>query len=258
LETFSFPLTPFLIFLVVLARIGGLVTFAPFWGNRVAPPRVRIILSIVLALILTPVLIGKSPTPSAEVLPLTLVLCGEILIGLAFGLTGRIIFSSLEIAAHFVGSQMGFNLAGTIDPTTQAQTTALGTIAQMLGLMVLLASDGHHWFLAATIKSFSTAPVGSFPVTPNLIGVLINISGNALAVGVTLAAPVIIVLLIVEFSLELFGRIAPQFQVFLLGFPIKIIIGIWVIGVCLFFLPTACKTILRLLYEGLLKVINAV
>src|SRR5206468_4084913 len=130
-----------------------------------------------------------------------------------------------ELGAHLLSAQMGFSLAGTIDPSTQAQTTAFGTIAQMTGLMVLLATDGHHWFLAAAVKSFSTTAPGSFVFSPQLLDVLLRLSANALVVGVTLAAPVIIVLLAVEFALEFFGRTAPQFQVFVLGFPLKIGVG---------------------------------
>src|SRR5207249_3698463 len=123
--------------------------------------------------------------------------------------------------------------------STQAQTTAFGTIAQMLGLMTLLAADGHHWFLAATVKSFSTTAPGSFALSSALLDVLIRFSANALVVGVTIAAPAIIVLLAVEFALETFGRTAPQFQVFILGFPLKIGAGLWLVGASLYFLPAA-------------------
>ena len=62
------------------------------------------------------------------------------------------VFMALEVAAHVIGYQMGFSLAGTIDPSTRAQTAALGVVAQMLGLIVLMTADGHHWFLLATAK----------------------------------------------------------------------------------------------------------
>ena len=101
-------------------------------------------------------------TPPSEAGQLAIILLGEILIGMVLGFVGRVVFSGFELAAHLVAAQMGFSLAGTIDPSTQAQTTAFGTIAQMLGLMALLAADGHHWFLAATVKSFSSTAPGSF------------------------------------------------------------------------------------------------
>lgn len=257
MENLEIPLRPILIFLVVLARVGGLVTFAPFWSHKAANAKIRIVLAGVLALALAPVIAPALATPPSEIAPLTLILAGEILIGMVLGFVGRVVFSGFEIAAHFVASQMGFSLAGTIDPSTQAQTTAFGTIAQMLGLMVLLGANGHHWFLAATVKSFATTAPGSFSFSPELLDLFLRFSADALTVGVTLAAPAIIVLLAVEFALEFFGRTAPQFQVFILGFPLKIGIGLWLIGASLFFLPNAFRDVLSGIYHGLNKVLGA-
>lgn len=175
---------------------------------------------------------------------------------MAMGFIGRLVFSGFELAAHFLGSQIGFTLAGTIDPSTQAHTSAFGTIAQMLGLMVLLGSDGHHWFLAAAVKSFSTTAPGSFSFSPELLDHFLRISANALVIGVSLAAPAIIVLLTVEFALEIFGRTAPQFQMFILGFPIKIAVGLMLVGSSLYFLPSAFRDNLIHIYHGLARALE--
>jgi flagellar biosynthetic protein FliR len=257
LETFEIPIRPLLVFLVVLARVGGLVTFAPFWSHKAANAKIRVVLAFVLALALAPVVMTRIETPSSELSDLTLILAGELVIGMIFGFVGKIVFSGFELAAHLLAAQMGFSLAGTIDPSTQAQTTAFGTIAQMLGLMTLLAADGHHWFLAATVKSFSSVAPGSFTFTPELLEIFLRFSANALVVGVTLAAPAIIVLLAVEFALEFFGRTAPQFQVFVLGFPLKIGVGLWLVGASLYFLPAAMRDVLGTIYQGLIQVLGA-
>jgi flagellar biosynthesis protein FliR len=242
-----------MVFLVVLARVGGLVTFAPFWSNRAANAKVRAIFALVLAIALTPVLIsrvGSLPTDIGGIIP---IMAGELLIGMFLGFIGKIVFSGFEIAAHLLSSQMGFSLAGTIDPSTQAHTTAFGTIAHMFAMMILLAADGHHWFLAATVKSFSTTAPGTFAFSYEMVDLLIRLSANALVVGVTLAAPAIIVLLAVELALEIFGRTAPQFQVFILGFPLKIGIGLWILGASLYLLPSAVRGVLGGMHDGLLK-----
>jgi flagellar biosynthesis protein FliR len=257
-ETFEVPLQPFLVFLVVLARVGGLVTFAPFWAHRAVSAKIRIILAAVLALALTPLLMSQIEAPPTEISQLTLILTGEILIGLVLGFVGRMVFSGFELAAHLIAAQMGFSLAGTIDPSTQAQTTAFGIIAQMLALIVLLAADGHHWFLAATVRSFASTAPGSFSFSPELLDIFLRLSADALVVGVTLAAPALIVLLAVEFALEFFGRTAPQFQVFILGFPFKIGIGLWLIGASLYFMPSALRDVLGNIHQGLIQVLNII
>ena len=234
-----------------------MVTFAPFWSNRSATTKIRVVLAFVLALALTPVILTRIATPPDDLGPLTVVIVGEIVIGMALGFVGKLVFSGFELAAHLLSSQMGFSLAGTIDPATQAHTTAFGTIAQMFALVVMLAADGHHWFLAATVKSFSTTAPGTFVLSYELVDLFIRLSANALVVGVTLAAPAIIVLLAVEFALEIFGRTAPQFQVFILGFPLKIGIGLWILGASIYFLPSATREILGGIHHGLVKVLGA-
>ncbi len=257
METFEIPLHPLLVFLVVLARVGGIVTFAPFWSHNAATTKVRVILAFALTLVLTPIITSKIPTPPDEIYAFSLILIGELLIGMVMGFVGKLVFAGFEIAAYLVGSQMGFALAGTIDPSTRAHTTALGTVAQMLGLMVLLGANGHHWFLAATVKSFSTTAPGSFVFSPELLEIFLRLSANALVVGVSLAAPALIVLLAVELALEFFGRTAPQFQVFILGFPIKIAVGLWLIGATILFMPNAFRDVLSNIFHGLNNVLGA-
>jgi flagellar biosynthetic protein FliR len=256
-ETFEVPLRPFLVFLVVLARIGGLVTFAPFWSHRAATAKIRVVLALFLALIITPVVLPKIATPPEDIPSLTLVLIGELIIGCALGFIGKIVFVAFETAAHFVGSQMGFSLAGTIDPSTQAQTAAFGTVAQMLALMILLAADGHHWFLFAAVKSFSTTAPGTLEISAQTAQIFVRLFGDALMIGFALAAPMIIVLLVTEFALEIFGRAAPQFQVFILGFPIKIAVGLWIIGASLFFMPAVFRNIFGNIVQGLAQILNS-
>ncbi|MEP6847343.1 MAG: flagellar biosynthetic protein FliR [Acidobacteriota bacterium] len=257
METFEIPLRPFLVFIVVLARVGGLVSFAPFWAHNAINVKVRAVLGIVLALALTPIVMGRIETPPSDVTSLAVIVAGELVIGMIFGFVGRLVFSGLELAAHLLSAQMGFSLAGTIDPSTQAQTTVFGTVAQFAGLMVFLAANGHHWFLAATVKSFSTTAPGTFALSAQMIDVLLRLSANALVVGVTLAAPAIIVLLSVEFALEIFGRTAPQFQVFILGLPLKIGIGLLLVGTSLYFLPAAIRDVLGGIYQGLTHTLGA-
>jgi flagellar biosynthesis protein FliR len=256
-EPLLIPLRPVLIFVVVLARVGGMVTFAPFWSHHAASARIRVVIALVLALAITPAVLPKLPTPPSSLIGLTVVLVGELLIGFVLGFVGRLVFSAFEMAASIISFQMGLSLAGTIDPATQAHTTALGTIAQMLGLMFLLAADGHHWLLIATMRSFAGTAPGSFQISATLVDLIIRISADALAVGVALAAPAIVLLFAVEFILALVGRAAPQIQVMVLGFPIKIAVGLWLIGASLYFMPGAMRTTLNTMRSGLIRALGA-
>lgn len=251
METLVVPLKPVLVFVVVLARVGGMMSCAPFWSHRAAPAKVRIVLAFMLAFVLAPLAYrGDAAAPPTQIAALAVVVAGEFLIGFAFGFAGRLVFSAFEVAAHVLSSQMGFTLAATVDPSTRAGTTALGTAAQSLGLLVLLGADGHHWTLWALARSFTDAPPGSFVMSGALADLMLRLSADALAAGIALAAPAIVVLLAVEFGLALAGRAAPQLQVMLLGFPIKIAVGLWLIGASLYFLPGAARDVLSATRTG--------
>lgn len=257
MEPIVIPLHPVLIFVVVLARVGGLVTFAPFWGHRAMNAQVRIVLALVLALVLTPGLLSHLPAPPMDATGLTLVLAGELAIGCLLGLVAKIVFSALENAAQVLGFQMGLSLASTIDPATQAQTAALGIIAQMFGLMVLLGANGHHLMLVATIRSYNFIGEGAFAMTSSMAEALLRLSAYALTAGVALAAPAIVVMVTVEFVLAVAGRAAPQLQIMILGFPIKIAVGLWLIGASLYFLPNAVRTILKNGQDAVSQILNS-
>jgi flagellar biosynthetic protein FliR len=257
MDTITIPSGPILLFLVVLARVGGLVTFAPFWSLKAAPKHVRVALAVALALVVTPAVMPHLQMPPSDVTGLAIIIAGELAIGFAFGFVGQLVFSGLEVAAEILSSMMGFSMAGMIDPTTNARTTAIGTMAQMFGLAILLAADGHHWLLSATVKSFRVVEPGGFAVTPALAQLILRLSADALLVGVALAAPVMIVFLIVEFALAIAGRVAPQIQVMLLGFPIKISVGLWLIGASLYFMPGAFRDVFTAIRINLVQAMKA-
>ncbi len=257
MESLAIPLRPVLIFAVVLARVGGVVTFAPFWNHQSVTSKVRALLALGMALLLTPVLIPHIATPPTEIISLTLLLGGELIIGFILGFAGRLVFSALEVAASRVGFQMGLSLASTIDPATQAQTAALGILAQMLGLMVMLGADGHHWLLEITVRSFHFVSPGSFGLNGSLAEMMLRLSADAMAVGVALAAPTIIVLLSVESLLAIAGRVAPKLEILILGFPIKIAVGLWLMGASTFFLPSAIRTAFTTLRHTVERMLGA-
>jgi flagellar biosynthetic protein FliR len=257
METLTIPLRPILLYVVVLARVGGLVTFAPFWSHQAVTARVRASIAALLALVVTPVVAPRLNTPPTNMVELALVIGGELAIGCALGFVGKLVFSALEVAAQIIGFQLGLSMASVIDPATRAQTAALGTVAQMMGLMVLLAADGHHWLLRATVQSYTTVGPGGFVASAKLLEVMLRLSANALAVGVAMAAPAIVVLLAVEVLLGVMGRAAPRLELMVMSFPVKIAVGLWVIGGGLYFAPGALRATLDTMKQGVTALLKA-
>jgi flagellar biosynthesis protein FliR len=257
MEPIILPLRPVLIFAVVLARVGGVVTFAPFWDHKAVSPRVRALLALLIAFIVSPVVGARMPTPPTEVLSLVLVIGGELIIGFILGFAGRLVFSALETAASMLGFQMGLSLASTIDPATQAQTAALGILAQMFGLMVMLSTNGHHWLLEITVQSYQFVAPGNFHMTGALVDIILRLSADAFATGVALASPAIIVLLSIECLLAVAARVSPRLEVLILGFPLKIAAGTWLLGASIYFMPGAVRTAFNTLSHAIARALSS-
>jgi len=250
------PLEPVLKFLVVLARVGGLVTFAPFWAFAAIAPRIRIVFVFIAALVLFPALAPELRAPASDPGSLLLTICGEALVGLALGLVGRFLFAACELAAHLVGFQAGISLVNVIDPATKVQAPALPAFFSYFGVILLLATNGHHWFLQATVDSFRLLPPGGVNLSGQFIELLIKLSGQILVLGVKLAAPVLAVLLMLDIILALVGKAAPQLQVLIEGFPLKMLTGIWALGLSVYYMSRTLDHYLGVLHRDLYRVIG--
>ncbi len=212
-------------FLLVLGRIGGLMVFAPFFGSFAISPRIKISLALVFSLALFPILKDRVPEVGGDMVLLLLALAGEVVIGLLLGIVGQVFFSMLEIAGHIMGFQMGLTMANVVDPQTQSQTSVISVFEALLGMIVFLSVNGHHWYIEVIMRSYDlTLPAGRG--WGELIDHLIGFSGQMFSAGFKLAAPVALVLLIVDFLLGLIGKAAPQIHVLVVGLPLKTLVGL--------------------------------
>ncbi len=218
-------ITQFQGFSFSLIRIFFILISAPFFGSRSVPIALRVGLSIFLALIITPI------SHSAIVLPETAIglvigIIKETLIGLAIGLIVRLVFSSLEIAGHVTGMQMGFAVAMVIDPQTNTQLSVLSQFYNLTGILLFFAMNGHLIFISAIKKSFDLIPAFGFHLTGNLMEGLGALAGGMFTVSLQLAAPMMVALLLANIAMGVLARTVPQMNIFLIGFPITITLGI--------------------------------
>ena len=217
-------------YLLVLARIGGLVVFSPFFGSRAIPAPIRVLLAVAVSFALFPVIGDQVPAVSMEVVSLVLVLIRELTIGMLLGLVVHLFMEAFRMAGQIIGFQMGFSLINIIDPQTQVQVSVLSLFENLLGMMVFLSLDAHHWLIQALVDSYRmTSPVAQVPL-PSLISHLLSLSTDVFAVGFKLAAPVALVLIVVDVLLGIVGRAAPQIHILIIGIPFKPLVGFVVLS----------------------------
>jgi flagellar biosynthetic protein FliR len=206
-------------------RALALFTALPVLGTRTVPARVRIALAALIALAAQPTLAPPPAVPLDSALALVLVL-QQVLIGLALGFAVRVVFAAIEFAGELVGLQMGLNLASFFDPVTAAQST---TASRFFGTMIawlFIVMNGHLIVVAALVQSFASFPVAPEPFTflrttaPHQWGAVI------FATGLAIALPMIAMLMLVNLVLGIVSRVAPQINVFAIGFPITLGVGL--------------------------------
>lgn len=160
-------------------RVGGLMTFAPFFSSIGIPARVKVALSVAITAILYP--IYGSVVPPIETLDWIHVIASEVLAGLLLGLTLQFVFDGARLAGQTIGFQMGFSLANLIDPQSQVNTVVLSIFYQLITLFFFLQLDVHHWVIRGLAKSFVYLPAGTARATPAATEELLRLAGGDVA-----------------------------------------------------------------------------
>lgn len=215
------------VFLLVLVRASAIFLTSPVFGNSMVPVRVKIALSGLIALILTPMLMEVPVKADIDsiwgIVPAVL---AELMLGVLIGLLAQFFFVAIQFAGQVVGLQMGFGMASVFDPHFGASVSVTGQFYMLVGILVFLLLDGHHWILVAMQKSFTTIPLGSFTFDGPALDTLLRASNDLFWVALMLMAPVLGVLVLGEVAMAIVARIMPQMNVFVAAFPVKIALGV--------------------------------
>ena len=235
-------LTPVVRFALLLVRPGMVVMLAPGLGGRQIPAPVKIALTVLVALGLMPAV----ETPDAPGAPaLALVVLHEVAVGLALAFVVQALVAAAELAGHLSSYQIGFSYGATIDPTSGVRSTLLVSLYGMLATLAFLAVNGHHALLRALSQSYAGVPMGAGQVSASLVGSVRDILAMVFDVGVRLAAPVLIVLVIVELAIGLISRSAPSLTFMVIGYPIRTILGLVVVAALIYTVPAVITSMLE-------------
>jgi flagellar biosynthetic protein FliR len=229
-------------FLLVFFRVGAMVAVAPMLGHRSLPLAHRAGLSVLLALLLTPV-VAPAPVDGADGLGLGLAIAGEILVGVVIGAVATLVVAAVQVAGELVSFQMGLGMGAVYDPAFGAHATVFTRFYETLAFLVFLAVDGHHVVLAALAASFQRVHPGlAFTAQPLAAG-MATLGTKVVRTGLELSAPLVAILFVVNAMMGLFARVSPQLNVFALVAPVAIGAAL-VVAVAV--LPTTLSSIARL------------
>ncbi|RPH93194.1 flagellar biosynthetic protein FliR [candidate division KSB1 bacterium] len=220
-------------FTLVFIRTATALAVLPVFGHTAFPAVAKAGLAGLISLLLIPALSPGLPPISGTLMDYFMLAIRETVCGLLLGFAGQFLFYAVEIAGQLVGFQAGFSIVSSIDPNTESQTTVLTQFYNLTALLIFVTIDGHHFMLKALVDSMTVIPIGHLHVGPELPQWTLTNVTAVMADGVRLAAPLMVTLLVADIGLGILTRVAPTLNIFVLGFPLKIVITLVMISMTL-------------------------
>lgn len=237
MESFFFSEEWLLKAILIWVRTSTIFLIAPFFGQAMVPIRVRILLSLGISLSLAHVIAVQVPASLGSVTALSVALVMQVMVGLILGFAALIVFSGIQVAGSVVATQAGFSLINIIDPQTSVENSIISVFLNSLALTLFLAWNGHHLILRALAKSFSIQDWPFQAPAHDLWLSLAHLTGQVFLIGVQVAAPLYGLMVITDLLISMAGKIAPQIPILIIGFPLKLLMGIMGLSLCLYLLP---------------------
>jgi flagellar biosynthetic protein FliR len=238
-----------------LARILALFASAPIIGNPNLPVQVKIGLALLLTVLVAPLLPPPPDIDPASAAGL-LILAQQMLIGLALGFAMQIVFHATEMAGEFIGLQMGLGFATLYDSSIPGFIPVLGQYMGVIVSLAFLAIDGHLLLLSGLVGSFDALPIAALSNGTGLRA-LVEWAGCIFSYALTLSLPLMAALLITNVALGVLTRAAPQLNIFAVGFPLTILMGMLVLVLALPYFTPVFERLFQDGFETLLKIAGA-
>lgn len=240
-EIYHFSEAEIALFALILVRVSSMMVTLPIFGTRTVPNQVKILLSFAITFILFP-LILHTATPHKYGDEFILLILREAFIGVFMGFLTRMIFMAVQIAGQILSFSIGLSAAQLVNPAFGDTSSIVEQFEVVLATLLFLAINGHHMFFEALYSSFDLAPVGLLGLKPAALNSVTIMAARVFEIGVKMAGPMMAVVLFLNISLGVIGRAVPQINVFIVSFPVNILVGLFIfmvsIPICLSVMET--------------------
>jgi flagellar biosynthetic protein FliR len=243
------------VFLLSMFRSAGLMATAPIFSHSALPVQWRFGFSMILALLTFRFLgFGDAAMPSGLV-ELLGVGVTEFLLGAMIGFVFYLLFLGVQFAGGIIGFQIGFAIVNVIDPVTSQNVSIVGHFQFLIATMIFLVMDGHHMIISAVMDSFKLVPMATVQFQLANADQMIRLSAGVIVIAVKIASPVMLTIILIDTALGILSRTVPQMNIFIVGFPIKIMAGLFMVGVSLPILAYVFKGSMLKLQDSLSGII---
>lgn len=219
-------------FFLVLARVSPLFLLAPLFSSRSVPGRVRGLAAVGIAFGLSPIVRGDASIP-LELMPFAGLLFKELLVGLAFAFTLGALFAAVAAAGALLDTMIGFSFGALVDPVTGNQSSVLANMYALIGVLIFISIGGDGWVIQGLARTYELVPLLEAPAIGSMVDGAQKAFSGVFVSALMISAPIVLALTITDAALGVVSRVVPQLNVFAVGFPAKVAVGLLLIGVSL-------------------------
>lgn len=239
--------------MLIFCRITAFFVVVPVFSSRNIPMSFKIGLAFFVSLVVFTA--RGTGIVVQEDLNLVLLIVREVLIGLLLGFIGYLMFMMIQTAGSFIDMQIGFSIANVIDPMSGVSAPLLGNFKYMIALLLFLGMNGHHYLLDAIVNSYNWVPLNNSVLEKMMDGslsdFLIRTFGQAFMLALQMSAPLVTALFLTDLGLAFLARTAPQYNVFVIGVPLKIIVGLALLMILMPTMAVLFQNLFSIMFESM-------
>lgn len=213
-------------FAMVLTRISAFFIVLPVFSWKSIPVRIKAAMTLLLTVFFSMITPFAIDCRQVSALKAVLLIANEASYGLALGLVVVVIFSVVKFSGRIIERQMGLAMAEVLDPLTGERGQPLGTLLEMVFIILFLSANGHHLFLLIISRSYETFPAGSIPTMPVLVCGIIKASSTMFVASLRLAAPLLAAFLVLMVVLAVLARMVPEMNILFISLPVRVGLGL--------------------------------
>lgn len=225
LNVFAFALT--------FVRMGSAIMIMPGVGDSFAPARIRLHFAVAFSLVMFPLTMPYVPNPLPNTIGIFSLVMLEFLIGIFFGSIARIFMMALDTAGMTISISSGLANAQLFNPTLATQGSLVGAFLTVTGIVLLFALNLHHLLFAGIVESYKMFPIGALPDTGSMAELIAKATSAAFAVGIKIAAPFLVMSILLYTLMGVLSRLMPQVQVLQVALPLQLLLSIVVLSMFL-------------------------
>lgn len=225
-----FSVKEFIILFLIFLRISSAFVSAPFFGNKIIPVVVKLFISLVVSYI---IFLSVNHSAIKEVPTgwlLFIYSFKEVITGLIIGFTLQFVFFAVSYAGTLIGFEVGLNMAEVFNPSEEVSSNVIGELLYYSAIMIFILINGHHYLIRALQQSFNVIGIGIFSYQEPLYQTLIRLAGSVFVIAVKIATPILISFFLINIAEGIISRMIPNMQVFFVTQPLKVGLGLFILG----------------------------